>query len=408
MNLLILTTTFPISRNDYTTPRFVYDLSLHLSQRGYNIVVLTPDRPNSLDKDEKITDFFLIHRFRYYVKKKQSLTTGEGIIPIIKKSKKSIFLIPFLVFKQFFMTRKMIEKYQIDIINSHWLVPSGLIGAIFQKFTKKKNFVTIHAAGLHLLEKIPFGKAIARFIFKNSIKILVVSNYGKVRFLNLISKTDKDSFNKKVKVIPMGADIKMFDNPNLKIPFEKNSFNVMFIGRLVEKKGLKYAINAFNQIKDKNIYFHICGSGPLKDELINLTDKLDLNDKVKFYGKISEEDKIKFLNSTDILLVPSIETKQGDKEGLPVVILEALSVGLPVIATNVGGIKDGVINNQTGLLIKQKNIDEIKNAILLLKNNKNLLEKFRANCIEHAANFKWKNIAERYDFEIRESFIKNQ
>ncbi|MFW9923841.1 MAG: glycosyltransferase [Candidatus Thorarchaeota archaeon] len=403
MNLLILTTTFPKSIEDYSTPRFVHDLSLSLAERGYNIIVLTPDRPNSKKMNEIVSDSYQIHRFRYFFKKKQFLTTGEGILPIIKKSKSTILLIPFLIFAQFLATLRIMKKYRIDIINSHWLVPSGLIGALIQKILGKKNYVTIHAAGLHLLERIPLGSVIARFIYNNSTRIFVVSNFGKKRLYRLLINPKRETFDKKVNVSPMGANIKIMEDEIEKKCFKENTFNVLFIGRIVEKKGLQFAINAFSKINDKDVYFHICGDGPLKEKLKQSVIDMNQAEKIVFYGKISEERKIKFLNSADILLVPSIETNEGDKEGLPVVILEALSTGLPIVATNVGGIEDGVINNYTGLLIEQKNEQEITKSILYLKNNPKLLKELSNNCKKYATNFEWKNIAYRYDTIIRES-----
>ncbi|MBD3189761.1 MAG: glycosyltransferase [Candidatus Heimdallarchaeota archaeon] len=400
LNLLILTTTFPKSREDYGTPRFVYDLAYNISQKGIKTIVLTPDRPDSNITFEVISDNFTIHRFRYFLKKYQKLTSGEGILPTLKKSKLYFGLIPFLIISQFFKTIKYIKKYNIDNVNSHWLVPSGLIGAIVQKLYRKRNYVTVHAAGLYLLARIPFGKKIANFIYKNSTKILIVSNFGKEKFYELISKPDKKTFDNKVKVIPMGVYIKSFLKVEEKIPLDKNKFHILFLGRIVEKKGLKYAIEAINRIEEGNIKFHICGSGPLKSELEKQVKKLNLEKKITFYGRISEEKKVKFFNSVNVLLVPSIETARGDKEGLPVVILESLVAGLPIIASDVGGIKDGVINNYTGKLIKQKNISEIINAIKELKNDKEMLNKMRDNCIKHSKNFDWTIIADKYIREM--------
>ncbi|MHA1212733.1 MAG: glycosyltransferase, partial [Candidatus Heimdallarchaeota archaeon] len=114
--------------------------------------------------------------------------------------------------------------------------------------------------------------------------------------------------------------------------------------------------------------------------------------------------KINYFNSADILLVPSIETPEGDKEGLPVVILEALSAGLPIIATNVGGIKDAVIDNYTGKLIEQKNSEAIMKAISELKNNKKLYNDISENCKKYAKKFDWSKIADKYILEIISSY----
>jgi len=403
--MLVLTTTFPKSKNDFGTPRFVYDLSENLSRRNIQTFVLTPDNPENKNKVEIISENYSIYRFKYFLKKNQMLTTGEGILPSIKKTKQNLLLIPFLIIFQFINTLSMIRKYKIDIISSHWLVPSGLIGAIMQRFLKRKNYVIVHAAALYLLEKLPFGNKIANFIYKNSTRFFIVSNYGKQQFYKLLSKPDIVLYNKKVKVLPMGAYTKLFTQKIKKKTFPKNSFNILFLGRIVEKKGLIYAIEAIKKINDKDIYFHICGDGPLSKVLKNFTKENNLTKNIKFYGRISEEDKIILLNSTDLLLVPSIETSAGDKEGLPVVILEALSAGLPIIATNVGGISDGVIDQNTGFLIEQKNVDQIVDKINISKSNRKLLESIKINCLIHSKKFDWANITDKHILEIIETNI---
>ena len=404
MKILILTTTFPKDQKDYGTPRFVYDIAKNIADRNIKTIVLTPDRPNSKIKIEKYTDKFYALRYRYFIKNKQYLTSGEGIIPSIRKSKGNLVLLPFLIIGQLVHSLKLIKKEEINIINSHWLVPSGFTGALIQKFLKKKNYVTIHAAALYLLERIPLGNRIAKFIYNNSTRIFIVSNFGKKQFYKLLNIKDKASYNAKVKTIPMGIYVDKFNEERNTIAFPENSYNIIFLGRLVEKKGLVYAIEAIKYMQNSNINLHICGGGPLKNELEEMVEKYNLSQKIKFYGYISENEKINYFNSADILLVPSIETPEGDKEGLPVVILEALSAGLPIIATNVGGIKDGVINNYTGKLIEQKNSESIINAICELRNNKELYNDIRVNCKKYAKKFDWSKIADKYLEEIISSY----
>ena len=403
MKILILTTTFPKNQEDYSTPRFIYDVAKNIADRNVKTIVLTPDRPGSKNKIENFTDKFYAIRFSYFIKNKQHLTTGEGIIPHIKANKGNFILIPFLMISQLLHTIKLIKKEEITIINSHWLVPSGLTGALIQKFLKRKNFVTIHAGALYLLEKIPLGNRIAKFIFNNSTKIFIVSEFGKKQLFKLLNLKDKTQYNAKVKTIPMGIYIDKFRLKKNKTVFQKKSFNVLFLGRLVEKKGLVYAIEAIKRIQNSNINFHICGEGPLRKVLEEIVEINNLTHKIKFYGNISENDKINYFNSADVLLVPSIETAEGDKEGLPVVILEALSAGLPIIASDVGGIKEGVLDNYTGKLIEEKNAESIIKAIHELRNDKELYNEMIINCKKHAKKFSWTKIADEYLAEISSS-----
>lgn len=403
MKLLVLTTTFPKHKNDYSIPRFVYDLSSSISNLNISTYVLTPDSPNSTQKKEIITENFTINRFKYSLKRIQNLTRGEGIIPSIKKSKFHLFLVPFLLIFQFINAIYLIRKEKVDIINSHWMVPSGLIGAILSILTKRPNFLTIHAAGLYLLQKLPFGNKLARFIYRNSRKIFVVSNFGKKQLYLLLQQSiDIIEYNKKVKVIPMGVYVDKYRKKQITHPLSKKEFNILFLGRIVEKKGLIYAIEALREISDLNIKLHVCGDGPLKQELELKVEEYKLSNKIIFHGRISENKKISYFRTADVLLVPSIETKEGDKEGLPVVILEALAANLPIIATDVGGIKDAVIDGYTGFLIKEKSKEDIKRSIFNIYENKSILLKLKQNIESYAYEFDWKEIAKNYLKEINE------
>ncbi|MGC9780312.1 MAG: glycosyltransferase family 4 protein [Candidatus Heimdallarchaeota archaeon] len=238
-------------------------------------------------------------------------------------------------------------------------------------------------------------------IYNNSTKFFVVSNFGKKRFYKLLSEPNKEEFDAKVKVIPMGIYASKIKNRQTINSFNENKFNIMIIGRIVKKKGIKYAIKAMKKLDNIDFALHICGDGPLKEELENLTSELDLNENVKFYGWITENDKYSFLHSADILLVPSVETLEGNKEGLPVVILESLAAELPIIASDVGGIKDAVINGETGFLIKEKSVDDIVKKIKYIYENKDVLKILEQNIKSHAHKFDWKEIARLYLDEIK-------
>jgi len=97
VKILILTTTFPKDKEDYGTPRFVYDIAKNIADRNIKTIVLTPDRPNSKNKIEKYADKFYAIRYRYFIKNKQYLTSGEGIIPNIRKNKENLILLPYSI-----------------------------------------------------------------------------------------------------------------------------------------------------------------------------------------------------------------------------------------------------------------------------------------------------------------------
>ena len=161
--------------------------------------------------------------------------------------------VPLLVLSELFYAFKIIRKEKIDVIHSHWIIPSGFVGAILSTILRKRHVLTIHAAGLFALEKLPLKKKIANFIVKRCDRITVVSGYIHERLLNLIQSKRLNDIKNKTEIISMGVNTAIF-NPNtdkneLKIKHNINSENVLlFIGRLAGKKGLPYLIKAMPEI----------------------------------------------------------------------------------------------------------------------------------------------------------------
>jgi len=118
--------------------------------------------------------------------------------------------------------------------------------------------------------------------------------------------------------------------------------------------------------------------------------------RVKFIGMVSPEKIYDYLEQAKILILPSFY------EGLPNVILEAMSVGVPVIATRVGGIPDVVKDGETGLLVEPGRVDELAISIRRLIEDDDLRGKMSKNCLEEAKKYSWENLAERFEDLLKE------
>jgi len=406
IKVLVLTTTFPRWKND-TTPAFVYELSKRLKEAELEIVVLAPHCEGA--KRFEIMDGLKVYRFPYfYPVKYQRLAYGGGILPSLKRSNLAKVQVPLLFLSELFYAFKIIREEKIDVIHSHWIIPNGLVGAICKKVLRKKHLLTLHAAGLFALERLPLKKEIANFVVVHCDKITVVSSYIHGILLNLIQPKISDNIKNKTEIVPMGVNTSLF-RPNtnkneLKIKYSIKSKNVLlFIGRLAEKKGLEYLIKAMPEVlsKSPNTELIICGNGSLKKEMEQLVKEMDLEKFVRFTGYITSDEKIDYLILSDILLVPSIVAQSGDTEGLPVVILEGLSAGKPIIASNVGGISDAIKDGKNGFLVEQKNVKQIEDTVLELLDNEDSKEMFSKNALETSKKYDWEIIGGEYEKIIR-------
>jgi glycosyltransferase involved in cell wall biosynthesis len=402
LKVLVLTTTFPRWEND-TVPAFVYQLSESLQKNGLEIVVLAPHDGNA-KQFEETTSGMKIYRFPYFIPHKyQKLANGAGILPNIKKSFLAKLQIPILFIVEAFYAFWLVRKEAIDVVHTHWMVPSGLIGATISRFVHKRHILTEHTAGITALDYFPFKEKFAQYILNNCEKCTVVSTHVYNRLLDLIPTQERAKIEQKIEIIPMGVTTSKYDSRTdinaLKAKYGIQEQNVLlFIGRVAEKKGLAYLISAMPKILEKhpNTILIVIGNGPLRSDIENTVEKENLSPHIVFAGTVSEQEKIAYLHLADILVVPSIVTDQGDTEGMPVVIMEGLAAGKPIVASDVGGVRDTIIDGTNGILVEEKNPDQLSMRVIELLVNHELRVKLAGNAVRYAKRFDWETIGQRH------------
>ena len=238
--LLVLTTTYPRWQGD-TEPAFVHYLSRNL-QDVFEVYVLTPHTAKA--KLTEILEGVNVHRFRYLPVTWQKLAYESGIVPNLKQNKWLALQIPFLFFFMFLSGLKLAKKYKVDIIHAHWIIPQGFIALLIKRFYSDsvKVMVTSHGADLFSL-KNPL---------LNRLKVRV---FTKADYVTVVSQAMKKFCQKSlgvqrvIHVRSMGIDCKnvFLDRVD---HLERSGF--IFAGRLVEKKGVNYLLQAFAKlIKEK-------------------------------------------------------------------------------------------------------------------------------------------------------------
>ena len=159
-------------------------------------------------------------------------------------------------------------------------------------------------------------------------------------------------------------------------PLVKREPIVLFVGRLIEKKGCEYLIQAIAQVQKTipNIELVVIGDGILRSSLENLANNLLSN--YRFLGVKPQETVQEWMNKAFLLGAPSVTTATGESEGLPIVILEAQAMGLPVISSIHAGIPEAIVHEETGFLTQEKDGESLAKYILTLFENVELREKF--------------------------------
>ena len=179
-----------------------------------------------------------------------------------------------------------------------------------------------------------------------------------------------------------GIDLKKFNY--LKRKFDNDRIIFLTVGRFVEKKGIEYSLKALAKLPDKIHWeYRIVGEGDLLNNYKNIIEENNIKSNVKFLGPKTKSGVIQEMKSADIFVLTSITAQDGDSEGLPVALIEAHAMGLPLfISTYNSGIPELVNHEKTGLLSKEKDVNSIAENILRLASEKNIRKYFGENAVE--------------------------
>ncbi len=202
-----------------------------------------------------------------------------------------------------------------------------------------------------------------------------ISEFNKRYLQNIGINTDN------IRIVRCGVDDEQFEPRKGFISGAKIKIGV--VGRLVEKKGIDTLIDAISKLKKQhhNVTLYIAGSGPLEDDLIVQLRESKLNsDDVVFLGAMPNAQVAEFITSLDVFVLPCKMDKSGDMDGIPVVLMEAMLSGVPVISSKLSGIPELVIDKETGLLISPGDSQSLADAILLMVSNEDL----RNAMVQHA------------------------
>jgi teichuronic acid biosynthesis glycosyltransferase TuaC len=270
-----------------------------------------------------------------------------------------------------------VSKYAIknikpkpDLIHAHFSYPDGfgMIG-----LAKKWNIPLVISALGTIERKVAYeGSYTSRLIIEAmsfADRVLSVSEDLRLHIVNLGINENK------VIVVPNGVDTEKFkplekENARnlLNLPVDKNI--VLFVGALRSIKGVDYLIEAAKDFVNTNTELYMVGRDDgLKKSLLKMAYELKITDRIKFVGPVNHEDVPLWISASDILVLPSLS------EGRPNVVLEALACEVPVVATDVGGIPELIINGETGYLVPAKDSQELSEKVNKLLEDESLREK---------------------------------
>jgi colanic acid/amylovoran/stewartan biosynthesis glycosyltransferase WcaL/AmsK/CpsK len=272
----------------------------------------------------------------------------------------------------------LFRKNPPPFIHTHF-GPNGLDLAFLRDFKINIEFTTVfHGFDMSVYPRRN-GKDIYISLFQKGTHFLPISEYWGKKLQNMGCPEDR------ITVHHMGINPEEFTPDNSASKSDSGKFKILSIGRLVEKKGHEYVIRAIAAASEsiRTLHLTIIGCGPREEYLRNLTDELGIRNIVSFEGARNKKEIIEHYRNSDVFVLPSITPVSGEKEGIPVVIMEAMSMSLPVISTWHSGIPEIIKDKENGFLIPEKNVELLKEKIIYLNNH----PEFRINMGKHGRDF---------------------
>ena len=342
---------------------YEYFLSRQLVKQGHEVVVYTSDREGWQQTENKKIEVKTedCEGFKIY-----RLHTGPqiGIMP----------LIPTLLFT--------LLKKKFDIIHAHnYYAASSFYSAIASRAKRIPLVLTQHNDHfppsfvnkfLYLLDSCTFG----RYTLFQAKKIIALSRNIKSHLMLI------GTHESKIEVIPNGVNTRFYSPHRKNLLEAKWGFAppvVLFVGRLVEEKGLEYLLQAFSKVVTKipEAKLVIVGRGPKEKELKSLAKKLGLYN-VFFLGAVENRLMPNIYVGCDVVVLPSVREPFGN------VVIEAMAAEKPVIGSYVGGMKDTIIHGVTGFHVPPRNSARISEFVVRLLSDASLRKKLGRNARKKA------------------------
>lgn len=287
---------------------------------------------------------------RYFAALKVAVTNGE------RKPAQKLKLI-YHFFIAAYLADAM-EKARVEHIHAHFLNVSSTMAMYASLLSGIPYSVTVHSAGT-----------------RNAPHIIgIPQKLRHAQFLMMISRYNIDYFDDiypcrdKAIVVRCGMDLQQY-------PYRKPvsiaaadtvlPVSILAVGRFVEKKGFRYLIEAMALLRDRQVpaTLEILGSGPLDADLRRRVKNLQLDDVVSFFGPASTDDVRTKMLGASVVAVPSVTGASGEMEGIPVVLMEAMALGVPVVSTRHSGIPELVRDGDTGLIVDEKDVVALASAL---------------------------------------------
>lgn len=386
MKILVLASTYPATAGD-ATPGFVHELSRRLAGLGHEVDVITPHLPGSAVSEQM--DGVSVTRFRYCPDRFEGLVGSGGIVSRLRQRPLRLLLVPFFLAAYLLAIEGALRRRTYDVVHAHWLIPQGLLAALLLPRRCLPFVCTAHGGDLFALQARGF-RWLRRLVSARAACVTVVS-----RYMREVLEREGLSGGR-LEVASMGVDLESRFAPVAGVA--RDPQRLVFVGRLVEKKGVSVLLDAFARVHATHpaARLTIVGDGPERARLERQLADLGLDACVEFLGARPQTELPVLYSRAGIAVVPSIVDRVGDQEGLGLVTLEAIGCGCAVVASDLAAIRDVIDAGETGLLARAGDAADLAAKLRLLLDDDALRARLGESARSRLMRYDWQQVAVGY------------
>lgn len=384
----LLTTSYPRHERD-VAGIFVRGFARALAERGHRIEVLAPE---PRDRIAPLADDGIDVRWVPYARPRWMERTfyAAGVTDNIRRDPRAW---PGLVTFPLMLERAARDRVAgWDAIVSHWALPCGLVAGRVR--ADRPHLAVLHSADVHLMRRLPLRSRWASALGEGATQLLFSSAELRSELLGWVAPIPRAELASRSHVSAMGIDdLALPARRAARASMNATGFVVLALGRLVPIKGIEVALDAI--AGDPSIELWIAGDGPERDTLERHARRAGA--RARFLGVVTGARKAEALAAADAFVLPSLRERSGRTEGLPTALLEAARAGLPIVASDVGGVAELFAHDRNALVVAPRDARALGDALAHLRDDRALRRRLGRAARTVGRRYLWSELAPRIE-----------
>ena len=405
MKIAMLTTSYPKWPGETTAP-FIEEIAAGIAARGHEVHVLMPHRSDL--RRAAVERGVHLHTYRYAPRRTWEMwgyaAALQGDIGVRRTA---LLAAPLALSSSLLALLRLTARGDFDLLHAHWVLPNAPVAALCARTRGLPLAISLHGSDVFLAEKSAPTAWVARWAARQAGVITSCSGDLAARLAALGAPSDR------ITVIPYGVDADAFkpgvdgvDTLRARLGIEPAEPVIFTLGRMVYKKGFGVLLDAFAAVvrDHPRAVLVLGGDGDLRDDLEHQARRLGISESVRFPGVIGRAEVPIFFEMAGVAVFPSVHDQRGNVDGLPNVLLEAMSLGRPIVASRVAGIPAVIEHGTHGLLAPEGDPAALAAALSRLVVDHELAARLgRAARQRVEQELRWSHIAARIEHAYRQA-----